>query len=116
MARKTTEENSHRRPRRRAQTPEERENRLISLALDRVEERMENRTATAQEYIQFIRMASTKSRAEADKVALELELVKAKTENLRMQQKNEELFSNAIKAFKKYSGVHDEDEDEEELY
>ena len=116
MERKTTEENSHRRPMRRAQTPEERENRLISLALDRVEERMENRTATAQEYIQFIRMASTKSRAEADKVALELELVKAKTENLRMQQKNEELFSNAIKAFKKYSGVHDEDEDEEEFY
>lgn len=116
MARKTTEENSTRRPRRRAQTPEERENRLIALALDRVEERMENRTATAQEYIQFIRMASTKSRAEADKVALELELVKAKTENLRMQQKNDEMFSNAIKAFKRYSGADNEEDDDEELY
>lgn len=116
MARKTSEENSRRRPRRRAQTPEERENRLIALALDRVEERMENRTATAQEYIQFLRMASSKSRAEAEKVQLELDLVKAKTENLRMQQKNEEMFANAIKAFRRYSGASNEDEDEEELY
>lgn len=116
MTRKTTEDKPTRRPRRRAQTPEERENRLISLALDRVEERMENRTATAQEYIQFIRMASTKSRAEADKVALELELVKAKTENLRMQQKNEEMFSNAIKAFRRYSGATEEEEEDEDLY
>lgn len=115
MAHKTTAENSPRRPRRRAQTPEERENQLIALALDRVEERMQNRTATAQEYIQFIRMASSKARAEADKVALELELVKAKTENLRMQQKNEEMFSNAIKAFKRYSGA-DSEEDDEDLY
>lgn len=116
MARKTTAGDSTRSRKRRAQTPEERENRLISLALDRVEERMENRTATAQEYIQFIRMASTKSRAEADKVALELELVKAKTENLRMQQKNEELFSNAIRAFKRYSGSTDEEEEDEDVY
>lgn len=116
MAAKTTEGNSKRRPRRRAQTPEERENQLISLALDRVEERMQNRTATAQEYIQFIRMASAKSRADAEKVALELELVKAKTENLRMQQKNEELFSNAIKAFRRYSGANNEEEDDEDLF
>lgn len=115
MASKTTVSNQTRRPRRRAQTPEERENALIALAMDRVEERMQNRTATAQEYIQFIRMASTKARAEAEKVRLELELVQAKTENLRMQQKNDEMFSNAIKAFKRYSGVTEE-EDEEEFY
>ena len=40
MERKTTDKKVSRRPRRRAQTPEERENYLISLALDRVEERM----------------------------------------------------------------------------
>lgn len=113
MARKQTTDIPTKSRRRRAQTPEERENQLISLALDRVEERMQNRTATAQEYIQFIRMASSKARAEADKVALELELVKAKTENLRMQQRNEEMFSNAIQAFKRYSGASNEDDDED---
>lgn len=114
MERKTTDKKVSRRPRRRAQTPEERENYLISLALDRVEERMLNGTASGQEYVQFIRMASSKSRAENEKLKLELDLVKAKTENLRLQQRNEEMFSNAIAAFKRYSGS--DDDDEEDVY
>ena len=112
MERKTADKKVSRRPRRRAQTPEERENYLISLALDRVEERMLNGTASGQEYVQFIRMASSKSRAENEKLKLELDLVKAKTENLRLQQRNEEMFSNAIAAFKRYSGASDDDEED----
>lgn len=115
MKRKTTTENLSRRPKRRAQTPEERENQLISLALDRVEERMLNGTASGQEYVQFIRMASSKARAENEKLKLELDLVRAKTDNLRLQQRNEELYSNALAAFKRYSGANDDD-DEEDLY
>lgn len=107
---------SPRKSRRRAQTPEEREAQLISLAMDRVEERMLNGTASSQEYVHFLRAASTKERYEREKVALELELVKAKTENLRMQQKNEEMYANALRAFKRYTGATDEDEEDEELY
>lgn len=103
-------------PRRsRARTPEERENYLINLALDRVEERMLNGTASSQEYVQFIRMASAKSRNDAKKTELELELVKAKTENLRMQQYSESRYTEALSAFKRYSG-QSEDDDEEEFY
>lgn len=115
MKRKTTTENLSRRPKRRARTPEERENYLISLALDRVEERMLNGTASGQEYVQFIRMASSKARAENEKLKLELDLVRAKTDNLRLQQRNEELYSNALAAFKRYSGANDDD-DKEDLY
>lgn len=115
MKRKTTEEKVSKRPRRRAQTPEERENYLISLALDRVEERMLNGTASGQEYVQFIRMASSKARAENEKLKLELDLVRAKTDNLRLQQKNEEMYTNALAAFKRYSGASD-DNDEEDIY
>ena len=115
MKRKTTDEQVSRRRRRQAQTPEERENQLIALALDRVEERMLNGTASGQEYVQFIRMASSKARAENEKLKLELDLVRAKTDNLRLQQKNEELYSNALAAFKRYSGANDDD-DEEDLY
>ena len=82
------------------------------MALDRIEERMLNCTASGQEYVQFIRMASSKSRAENEKLKLELDLVKAKTENLRLQQRNEEMFSNAIAAFKRYSGANDDDEED----
>ena len=57
-------------------------------------------------------MASSKSRAENEKLKLELDLVKAKTENLRLQQRNEEMFSNAIAAFKRYSGASDDDEED----
>jgi hypothetical protein len=58
-------------------------------------------------------MASSKDRFTNKKLELELELVKAKTENLRLQQKNEEMFSNAIAAFKTYSGADDDEEDED---
>lgn len=115
MKGKTTGNDIHKRPRRRAQTPEERENQLIALALDRVEERMLNGTASGQEYVQFIRMASSKARAENEKLKLELDLVRAKTENLRQQQRTDEMFANAIAAFKRYSGADDDDE-EEDLY
>lgn len=113
MARTTTEVKQLRRPRRTAQTAEERENYLINLALDRVEERMLNGTATAQEYIQFLRMATAKSRAETEKVQLERDLVKAKTEAIRQQQRTDQMFSDAIKAFKKYSGATNEEDDDE---
>lgn len=115
MKGKTTGNDIRKRPRRRAQTPEERENQLIALALDRVEERMLNGTASGQEYVQFIRMASSKARAENEKLKLELDLVRAKTENLRQQQRTDEMFANAIAAFKRYSGADDDDE-EEDLY
>lgn len=113
MKGKTTDNDIHKRPRRRAQTPEERENQLIALALDRVEERMLNGTASGQEYVQFIRMASSKARAENEKLKLELDLVRAKTENLRQQQRSDEMFENAIAAFKRYSGASDDDEEED---
>lgn len=104
------------RRRRRAQSPEEREAQLISLAMDRVEERMLNGTASSQEYVHFLRAASTKERYEKEKLSLELELVKAKTENLRMAQKNEQMYAEALRAFKLYTGIEEDVEDDEDLY
>lgn len=99
--------------RRRAQTPEEREAQLIALAMDRVEQRIRDGTASSQEYVHFLRAASSKQRYENEKTALELELVKAKTENLRLAQRNEEMYANAIAAFKRYNGfTHDDDEED----
>lgn len=108
---------SSKRRRRRAQTPEEREAQLISLTMDCVEERIRTGKASSQELVHFLRAGSNKERYEKEKLALELELVKAKTENLRMAQKNEEMYSEALKAFKRYTGADDdEDEDDEDLY
>lgn len=97
-----------------ARTPEEREAQLISLTMDRVEERIRNGTASSQELVHFLRAGSNKERYEKEKLALELELVKAKTENLKMQQTNQEIAREALKAFKRYAGVDEEEEDYDE--
>lgn len=108
---------SSKRRRRRAMSPEEREAQLISLTMDVVEDRIRNGKASSQELVHFLRAGSNKERFENQKLELELQLVQAKTENLRLQQKNEEIYSEALKAFKRYSGADvDEDEDDEDIF
>ena len=92
-------------------SPEARENRLISMAMDLAEERMANGTATAQEICHFLKLGSEKSRVEVEKLELEKKLVEAKTENIRAQKEMTTMFNNAISAMKKYSGNMDDDED-----
>lgn len=92
-------------------TPEGRENRLISMALDLAEERLRNGTATAQEVVHFLKLGSEKSRVEVEKLELEKKLVEAKTENLKAQRDMATMFNDAMAAMKRYRGA-EEDEDE----
>ena len=92
-------------------TPEGRENRLISMALDLAEERLRNGTATAQEVVHFLKLGSEKSRVEVEKLELEKKLVEAKTENLKAQRDMATMFNEAMAAMKRYRGEED-DEDE----
>lgn len=96
-------------------SPEARENRLISMAMDLAEERMRSGTATAQEVIHFLKLGSEKSRVEVEKLELEKALVEAKTENIRAQKEMTTLFNNAIAAMKTYNGEDDGEEEEEDL-
>lgn len=100
---------------RRGQAPgrtiESRENQIIRLAYDLVEERIRKKTATAQEVTQFIKMGSTLAQLERSKLERENLLLEAKTENLQSQKKIEELYANAMKAFKTYSGQEDIDDE-----
>lgn len=92
-----------------APTPEARENQLIALAVDRVEERMRNGTASAQEYVHFLKLATTKSQLELEKTKSEIEMLKAKKEAIEAQRKTEEMYRNAIAAMRSYTGVGDDD-------
>lgn len=107
---------SSKRRRRRAMTPEEREAQLISLTMDVVEDRIRNGKASSQELVHFLRAGSNKERFEAKKLELELQLVQAKTENLRLQQKNDEMYTEALKAFKRYSGTESDEDDDEDIF
>lgn len=94
-------------------SPEARENRLISMAMDLAEERMRNGTATAQEVIHFLKLGSEKSRVEVEKLELEKALVEAKTENIKAQKEMTTMFSSAIAAMKTYRGDEDDEYSEE---
>ena len=98
-----------------ALTPEARENQLISLAIDLVEQRLIDGTASAQETTHFLKLASKKAKLEAERAELENELIKAKTQSLRDQADIKTLYNDAISAMRRYSG-HGEDEENEDEY
>ena len=84
-------------------SPEARENQLISLAYDLAEERLRNGTATSQEVVHFLRLGSIRERKELELVEKKIELDTAKTEALKSAKRIEELYSDAINAFRSYS-------------
>jgi uncharacterized protein YcaQ len=99
-----------------AASPEARENQLISLAYDVAEERLRNGTATSQEVVHFLRLGSMKERKELELMEKKNELMKAKTEALQSAKKIEELYANAINAFKDYRGNSEEEDYDSDLY
>ena len=96
--------NPNTRPMRPALDPDNREQQLISLAVDLVEQRLRDGTASAQETTHFLKLASRKSALEAEKAAAELELMKAKTKSINDQADLKVLYKDAIEAMKRYSG------------
>lgn len=95
-----------------ALTPEARENQLISLAVDLAEERLLNGTASSQMIVHFLKLGSTKERLEKEILEEQKDLIKAKTKNIQSTEKTEELYRDALNAFRGYSGqgnIDDED-------
>ena len=92
-----------------ALTPEARENQLISLAVDLVEQRLLNGTASSQETTHFLKLGSMKNRLEMQKLQEENKLLQAKTDAMKSAKRVEELYSEAISAMRSYSGGGDQD-------
>lgn len=89
---------------RKATTPEARENQLISLAMDRAEEQLVNGTASSQLIVHFLKLGSTRDALEKEMLAKKTELVTAQVENLESQKKTEALYEEALIAMRKYNG------------
>lgn len=103
--------NSEPRKIRPALTPEARENQMIALAVDLVEQRLLDGTASSQETTHFLKLGSMKNRLEMEKLQEENRLLKAKTEALQSAKRVEELYSEAIKAMRRYSGQGSDDDE-----
>lgn len=92
---------SRRRP---ASTPDSRESQMIDLADQLAERQLREGTASAQVITHYLKLGSSRERLEQEKLALETELVKAKTEQIGEQQRSAEMFAEAIRAMRSYQG------------
>lgn len=117
MATRRGSSDSSRTPRARrppARTPEERENRLVGLAVDLAERQLEEGTAAAQVITHYLKLGSSREKLEQEKLQQENELLKAKRENLASAARVEELYAVAIDAMRAYAGggsLEDDDYD-----
>lgn len=91
-----------------ARSPEERENRMIALAMDLVEKRLLEGTASSAETVHFLKLGSSRERLEQADKRREIELKAAKTEALESTRRIEELYSNAVNAMRKYGGQNED--------
>lgn len=106
--------NSNPRPKLRpALSPEAKENQMISLAMDLVEQRLRDGTASSQETTHFLKAASQKNRLELERLKLENDLIAAKTKALANAEEIKVLYEEALKAMRRYGGHGDDEEYEE---
>lgn len=97
-----------------ADTPEARENQLIAAAVNLAEKQLLDGTASPSVITHYLRLASGKERLEREKLERENELLRAKAEAYESNKRSEELYESAIKAMRSYSGLDDNDLDEDD--
>lgn len=91
---------------------EAQENLMISLAVQCAEKQLREGTASSQVITHYLKLGSSKERIEKDILEKQKELIEAKTKNLNSNREAKELYNKALVAFRRYSGVEgDEDED-----
>lgn len=100
------------RPGRPATTPEGRESQLVAKAYDLAERQIEEGTATAQVVVHFLRLGTQQAKLEQEKIKHENKLLEARADNLSSQANSEQLYKDAINAFRSYSGFGGSDESE----
>lgn len=94
--------------------PEAREQQLIALAENCAEALLLKGTAPAPIIVHYLKRATEREKLENEKLKLELELTKAKTDSLRAGQESTQLFTAAIEAMRAYRGedaIHGKDTD-----
>ena len=111
MRRVKVAESSEIRPKLRpASTPEARENQLIALAMDVVEQRLRDGTATSQEVVHFLKLGSLREELEREKLRHENMMLEAKKKHLESQAQTEKLYADALNAMRRYSGNGDSED------
>lgn len=95
-----------------ALSPEARENQMISLAIDLAEKQLMEGTASSQVITHYLKLGSTKERIEKEILERQKDLIEAKTQSLQSVKRIEEMYGEAMKAFRSYSGQGDYEPDD----
>lgn len=87
-----------------ALTPEAHEQQLISLAYDLAEQQLRDGTASSQVITHFLKLGSSREKVEQERIENENQLTRAKIDNIKSQERSEELYKAAEDAMKVYNG------------
>lgn len=87
-----------------AKSPEEQEQRMILLAMRQAERDLENGTASSQVVCHYLKLASSKERAEKEKLKEEIKLLRAKSKAIESAERMEKVYDEALAAMKEYTG------------
>ena len=99
-----------------AESPEARENQLISAAVNLAEKQLLDGTASPSVITHYLRLASGRERLEREKLERENEVLRAKAEAYESNRRTEELYEKAIEAMRSYSGLDNSEEFDPEEY
>ncbi|MET0786488.1 MAG: hypothetical protein ABWY25_07280 [Paenisporosarcina sp.] len=97
-----------------ATTPENRENQLVSLAIDLAEKQLSEGTASAQVISHYLKLGSTREQLEQERLSRENQLLTAKVESMASAKRVEELYAAALNAMRTYAGQDIEHYDDED--
>lgn len=97
-----------------ALNPESREKQMIALAVDLAEKQLLEGTASSQVITHYLKLGTMKEQLELKKIEQEIELNKAKTQALADAKEIKELYSDALKAMRMYSGYGSSEEDDDD--
>ena len=97
-------------------SPEARENQMISYAIDLAEKQLIEGTASSQVITHFLKLGSTKERIEKEILEKQKDLIEAKTKAYQASDEIKELYAEALKAMRTYSGQGDADDEYQNLF
>ena len=93
------------RPKRRpAQTEENREGQLVSLAMDLAERQLQEGSASSQVIQHYLKLGSTREKLEQERLRRENQVLAAKVESMLSAKRVEELYEAALNAMRSYAG------------
>ena len=95
-----------------AQSIEARANQIVLQAYDRVEQRIREDKASAQELVYFLKIGSIREQKELEMLELKKAETEAKTKAMEAAARSDEAYAEALAAFKSYKGSDEDDYDE----